>query len=293
MISELLYVGFAVTDVDHTRRVLWDFLRLPSERMEADPFLGTTRGARIAFPNRCWLYLMESQDPGSRVFQHVREKGPGLERIALRTDDIEADVERLRANGVPAEQLNLAETPLGVRLVVPPERLSGTTVELLQVRAGAWEPCAPDSTSGVLGLQHIGIATNNLENALANMQKLLDLPSRQLRTNQHGGQQKDVILLPGNDRLWLHMVQSWEPGSRVATFLKEHGEGLDHICIEVEDIRKPCIRIIELGIPFVNHKIHTDRPDGFEAFLSPEYTTGIALELIEPFPFSRGYRERR
>ena len=60
MILGLLYVGFAVENVNRSRRLFWDLLGMPSQRMGPDPYLGTDRGARLAFPNQCWLYFMES-----------------------------------------------------------------------------------------------------------------------------------------------------------------------------------------------------------------------------------------
>ena len=55
MIHGLLYVGFAVTSVDRTRRAFKRLFGLPSEWLPSDPFLGTDKGARLAFPNQCWL----------------------------------------------------------------------------------------------------------------------------------------------------------------------------------------------------------------------------------------------
>ena len=75
MIHRLLYVGFAVTSVDRTRRAFKALFGLPSERLPSDPFLGADRGARLAFPNQCWLYIMESQQPASPVRQFLARRG--------------------------------------------------------------------------------------------------------------------------------------------------------------------------------------------------------------------------
>lgn len=298
MILRLLYVGFAVEDVNDTRRTFKRLLGLPGEHMEPDSFLGTDRGARIAFPNQCWLYVMESQQPKSRIFRYMQQKGPGLERVAFLSDDIEAEFERVRRGGVPLSDDALAETPSGRRFVVPPEYVSGITVELFQPSAGHWIFDALANISGVLGLQHIGVAVRDMEATYKTFERLFELPPHDLRTDQHGGKQKDVQIMPGNDRLWLHPTQSWEENTRVKMFLEEKGEGLEHICIEVDDIREAVKRALGGECPFddnpfTDNKIYTSRPDGFEAFICPKYTTGVTVELIEPFPFSRGYRERR
>jgi len=298
MIIELLYASFAVENVDDTRRAFRDVLGLGSEHMGPDPFLGTTRGALVAFPNRCWLYLMESDCPNSPVFQHLGSKGAGLERLAFRTDNIDAAFERVRRAAVPLADDALVTTPEGRRFAIPPEHIAGVRVELIQPSPGCWVHDAPENIAGVLGLQHIGIVSRDLLVTIDRFQKLLDLQMEDLRYDQHGGQQKDVIIRSGNDRLWLHAVESWEPNSRVLEYLQENGEGLDHICIEVDDIRESVKQALGgkcsyQDNPFRDHKIFTSRPDGFEAFILPQYTTGLTVELIEPFPFSRGYRERK
>ena len=293
MIFKLLYVGFAVEDVDRTRRTFKDLFGLPGERMAPDSFLGTDKGARLPFPNECWLYAMESQQPDSRVFQFVQQRGPGLERAAFLSDDIEAEFERVRKGGVMLGDDALVDTPLGRRFVVPAEHVSGVTVEVYQPSAGSWDFDAPANISGVLSLQHIGVAVRELEATCDVFGRLFDLHPRALRTDQHGGEQKDIMIEPGNDRLWFHVTQSWGENARVRQFLDEKGEGLEHLCIEVDDIRAAVRRVTDRGVPLFDHKIFTNRADGFEAFVYPEHSTGVTIELIEPYPTSRAYRPHK
>lgn len=293
MILSLLYVSFVVEDLDQTRRVFMEVFGLPSERMAPDPFLGTRRGARIAFPNACWLYLMEPSGSDSLVAKYYREKGPGLERVAFLTDEIEEEFQRVRAQGIPLQDDDLVESLVGKRFVVPPDYVSGVAVEILEPRGDCWTCRTPPMISGVLGLQHIGIGVKDLDAAARSFQELFGLEPRDLRTDQHEGEQRDVMIMPGNDRLWLHIVESWGPRARVTKFVQEKGEGLEHLCIEVDDIREAVKRVTGAGVPIYEHKIFTNRPDGFEAFVYPEHTTGVTVELIEPYPTSRGYRERR
>ena len=237
MICGLLYVGFAVESVDATRRAFKRLFGLPGERLPADPFLGTDKGARLAFPNECWLYVMESRQPDSPVRQFVDRRGPGLERVAFLSDDIEAEFQRVQQAGVPLNDTDLVDTPSGRRFFVPGEFVSGVGVEVIQPAPGAWEFDAPANISGVLGLQHIGVAVRDIDATCDAFARLFDLQPGELRTDQHGGEQKDVMIEPGNDRLWLHVTQSWGENARVRQFLDEKGEGLEHLCIEVDDIR--------------------------------------------------------
>lgn len=293
MIVRLKHVGFIVENVNETRRVFRDLIGLESTAGGPDPLIGVDKSAWIPFPNECYLYAMQSSDPNSPVYRYLEERGPGLERIAFLTDDIEEDYARIRDAGVPLESDAIAHTAGGDRLIVPGEYVSGVTVELIQPSEVVYAFEGLPNRAGVLGLQHIGVAVRNLEAAAGQFKTLFDLEIRDVRTDQHGGKQKDAMIEPGNDRLWLHLTESWGENCRVREFMEEKGPGLEHLCIEVRDIREAVVRVTTRGVPFYDHKIFTNREDGFEAFLYPEHTTGVTIELIEPYPTSRGYRPRK
>jgi catechol 2,3-dioxygenase-like lactoylglutathione lyase family enzyme len=258
------YVGFAVKSVNRTRRVFRDLFGLESRAGEADPLSGIDQSAWIPFPNECYLYVMQSSHEKSSVYQYISKKGPGLERIGLLTDDLEQVCERIRGAGVPLENDAVVRTAAGDRLVVPARNVSGITVEVIQPRDDLFAFERLPNRAGVLGLQHIGVAVQNLEETANQFQQLFDLEMRDVRTDQHGGQ-----------------------------FTDARGPGLEHLCIEVRDIREAVVRVTGRGIPIFDHKIFTNREDGFEAFVYPEHTTGVTIEIIEPYPTSRGYRPQK
>lgn len=249
--------------------------------------------ARIMIPNECWLHLVQNWNPESRVNKFLNSHGEGLEHIALETDNIEADVAHLRSIGVPVYQDTIFNAADGFEAFVYPEDGIGFTVELIQPHKTSyyWEP-EKVSNPNFKGLQHIGVAVKNVAAATAKFEKLFGLKAVGLRTDQHYGTQKDMMIEPGNDRLWLHLVESTDPENRVTQFMDKYGEGLEHLCFEIDDIRKSVKRVQAAGVPLFQHKIFLDRPDGFEAFVYPEYNHGVTVELIEPYPTSRGYRPR-
>jgi len=283
----------AVSNVNQTRRVFRDLFGLKSRAEEPDPLIRVHKVASIPFPNACALYVMESSDPNSSVYRYLQEKGPGLERIVLLTDDIQEDHERIRQAAVHLAGDGIIHTAVGGRLIVPAEYMLGVTVELIQPSDPIYGFDEQPNRSGVLGLQHIGVAVADLDEAGELFKKLFDLEMGSVRTDQHEGEQKDAIIEPGNDRLWLHLTHNWGQNSRMRKFLEEKGPGLEHICIEVSDIREAVLRVTGRGVPIYDHKIFTNREDGFEAFVYPEHTTGVTVELIEPLPTSRGYRVKK
>lgn len=293
MIVRLQHVGLAVRSMEETCKTFERLFGLKCQGLRNDQGKGMQLDCRILLPNRCWLHIVQNWNPESRVNRHLKQKGPGVEHIALESDDIEADVQRVKDAGAPIFQDKIFNAPDGFEAFVYPEHTTGVTVELIQPHDTSWAfQICRRSERNVLGLQHIGLAVRDLEKTCKIFKELFGLRCQDLRTDQHGGTQKDAMIPLGNDRLWLHVVESWARDNRVYQHLEEHGEGLEHIAIEVNNVKDAVDRVKAAGIPIYQDRIYTDRDDGLEAFVYPEYTTGAAVELIQPHPWSRGYRPR-
>jgi methylmalonyl-CoA/ethylmalonyl-CoA epimerase len=291
MIVRLQHLGLAVNSLQDFSARFEKLFGLQAVELRKDQGKGFQLDARIMFPNQCWLHVVQNWNPESRVNKFLKEHGEGLEHIALETDDIEADVAHLREIGVPLYQDKIFDAADGFEAFVYPADAIGFTVELIQPHVTSWNFDASKVTNpNVLGLQHIGVAVKDLEGAAERFEKLFRIRGVDLRTDQHEGQQKDITFLMGNEYLWLHAVETHVPEHRVYQFMTRHSEGLEHICIEVADIRKAVVRVKEAGVSLEDHKIFLDRADGLEAFVTAQDDHGVTVELIEPYPTSRGYR---
>jgi methylmalonyl-CoA/ethylmalonyl-CoA epimerase len=171
---------------------------------------------------------------------------------------------------------------------VYPDQACGLTVELIQPHPSSWR--YPDqagkisSVMGLLRLQHIGLAVEDCTAACDRFERLFGLKCRDFRSDQGGGMQRDARILLGNG-CWLHLVQNWNPESRVYRFMEEHGEGLEHIALETDDIQADVRYLGAIGVPVYRDRIF-DAPDGFEAFVYPDQACGLTVELIQPHPSS-------
>jgi len=287
MIVRLHHVGWAVADPG---RFAEDVQRLfalePIDQCARD---GVAMYS-IALPNDCWLQAVQDADPDSRVGRFIREHGEGLEHLALETDDLDRDVARLKELGVPIVEDASLDAPPGARAVLCVDDVIGFPVELIERSPAGTPDCGRVTNSNVLGLQHIGVAVTDVDRAAVRYEELFALKATGLRIDQHYGDQRDMMVEPGNDRLWLHLVETHVPDHRMYQFHQKHGPGLEHLCIEFADIREGVRRVQEAGVSFDQHKIFLDREDGFEAFVLAEHNHGVTVELIEPYPTSRGYR---
>jgi catechol 2,3-dioxygenase-like lactoylglutathione lyase family enzyme len=256
--------------------------------------------SRMLLGNDCWLHIVQNRSPEARVYQFMEKHGQGLEHIALESDDIEADVQRLRKAGVPIYQDRIFDAADGFEAFVYPDQTPGLTVELIQPHAHSWTyPEGAGAVSDQMGLirvQHIGLAVNDLKAACARFEELFGLKCQDFRDDQGKGVQDpariwqyDARILLGNE-CWLHLVQNWNPDSRVNHFLKSHGEGLEHIALQTDSIEADVQYLRDIGVPVYQDRVF-DAPDGFEAFIYPDQTPGMTVELIQPHATSWDYPE--
>ncbi|MDA8332901.1 MAG: VOC family protein [Candidatus Dormibacteraeota bacterium] len=139
----------------------------------------------------------------------------------------------------------------------------------------------------IIRLQHIGVAVKDLDEACSRFEALFGLKARDFRDNQGHGMQRDARILLGNE-CWLHLVQNWDPESRVHKFLEANGEGLEHIALESDDIEGDVARVRAAGAEVFQRRIF-DAADGFEAFVYPKDAIGFTVELITPHATSWTY----
>lgn len=291
MIVRLQHLGLAVESLAAFSERFARLFGLDAMDYRNNQGKGFQFDARIMFPNECWMHVVQNWNPESRVNQFLRARGEGLEHIALETDDIEADVAHLRKLGVPIYQDKILNAADGFEAFVYPDDGIGFTIELIQPHATSWNFDRSKVTcANVQGLQHIGVAVRDLERAAERFELLFGIKGVELRIDQHEGQQKDIMFPMGNDHLWLHVVETHVPEHRVFQFMASHGEGLEHICIEVADIRQAITQVKASGFALEENKIYLDRMDGMEAFVNADNNHGVTVELIQPYPFSRGYR---
>jgi len=83
-------------------------------------------------------------------------------------------------------------------------------------------------------------------------------------------------------------VQNWNPESRVYQFLETGGEGLEHIALQTDSIEEDVAQLHALGVPIFKDKIF-DTNDGYEAFVYPDQTPGLTVELTQPHATSWTY----
>ena len=80
---------------------------------------------------------------------------------------------------------------------------------------------------------------------------------------------------------YIELLESDHPKTETSEWIEEHGEGLFHICLEVEDIDLALIELKAKGIALIDDKPRIGHGGARIAFLNPKSTGNVLIELAE------------
>lgn len=127
-------------------------------------------------------------------------------------------------------------------------------------------------------LNHIAIAVKNIEETLEFYRLLFGLESGQIKEIVDQGVRAALIKV---GKTQLEIIQPVQASGSVSRFINKKGEGLHHICFEVENLRATLKRLDDQGIELIDSSPR-EGLSGMIAFLHPSATKGTLIELIEP-----------
>ena len=100
MVKGISHIGIAVEDLDKARIFFREHLGLHSSEPEIIAS-GTLRASFITFNDSdITLEIMESNSPNSSVAKYLKKNGEGIHHLALKVDDIQEGLNKLRANNI-------------------------------------------------------------------------------------------------------------------------------------------------------------------------------------------------
>lgn len=130
----------------------------------------------------------------------------------------------------------------------------------------------------VLKVDHIGIAVNNLDEALKFYQEVLGLSCEGTEVVEE--QKVRVGFLPCGESE-LELLESTSPDGPIAKFIEKNGEGIQHIALRVDNIEETLAYLKEKGTRLIDEKPRYGAGGAKIAFLHPKATKGVLLEVSE------------
>jgi methylmalonyl-CoA epimerase len=129
-------------------------------------------------------------------------------------------------------------------------------------------------------IDHVAIIVRNIEQALIFYRDTLGIVPSEIK--EVPSEQVRIAFLPmgGPGGSEIELIEPTTPDSSLSRFLEKRGEGLHHICLEVENIEDALREMRAQGAPVLDTQPRLAAA-GRAIFLHPKGTNGVLLELLE------------
>lgn len=127
-------------------------------------------------------------------------------------------------------------------------------------------------------INHIGIAVNNIEEAIKLYTDVLGLKVQDVEVVVDQ-KVKTVIIPVGESKI--ELLESTDPEGVIAKYIEKRGEGLHHLALEVSNIEETLETLTKQGVTLIDEKPRSGVENTKIAFLHPRGTK-VLLELVEP-----------
>jgi len=135
-------------------------------------------------------------------------------------------------------------------------------------------------------IDHIGIATNNINDA-SKFWHNIGLDSGEDHINLE--QDVKIRMFYGKDEnsnktySKVELIEALSDNSPIAKFIQKRGEGIQQLAISVKNIDNLISNLIDSGIRMINKESTIGAGGHKIAFVHPESTGGVLVELVERF----------
>lgn len=127
-------------------------------------------------------------------------------------------------------------------------------------------------------INHLGIATNGIEDALKFWEDALGLEN--IHTEVVEDQKVKVAMLPlGESRI--ELLEPTSSDSPISKFLEKRGGGIHHIAVEVDDINAALGKLKASGMRLIDESPRIGAEGCLVAFVHPSSANGVLLELVQ------------
>ena len=127
-------------------------------------------------------------------------------------------------------------------------------------------------------IDHIGIAVDDLESAIATYEKLLDSKCYKRETVE---QQKVETAFFQTGESKVELLGATSDDSVIAKYVGKKGEGMHHVAFEVEDIHAELDRLRNEGFRVLSEEPSRGADNKLVAFLHPKDNHGVLVELCQ------------
>ena len=127
-------------------------------------------------------------------------------------------------------------------------------------------------------LDHIGLATQQLEDGLAIWRDALGL---QVDATEEITEQGVRVAMLAIGDTHVELLEPLSEDSPVGKFLSKRGPGIHHVAVAVEDIHASLAELKSRGARLIDETPRVGARGCLVAFIHPSATNGVLLELVQ------------
>jgi methylmalonyl-CoA/ethylmalonyl-CoA epimerase len=128
-------------------------------------------------------------------------------------------------------------------------------------------------------IDHIGVAVDDLEEAVSLYSERLGMPVQHRETVEEQG--VEAVLL-GVGESHVELLSPLSPETAVGRFLERNGPGMHHVAYGTDDIESALEGARAAGLALIDERPRTGIRGSRVAFVHPKSTGGVLTELVEP-----------
>lgn len=130
----------------------------------------------------------------------------------------------------------------------------------------------------IKAINHVAVVVDDMEKSLAFWRDALGIELHELRDVPAEKSQVAFLPLAGAE---VELVMPTTDDSGIAKYLAKHGQGMHHLCLEVDDIEGMMAQLKAKDIRLINEEPRTAADGKKYAFIHPESTGGVLVELYQ------------
>ncbi|KAA0266326.1 MAG: methylmalonyl-CoA epimerase [Chloroflexi bacterium] len=130
----------------------------------------------------------------------------------------------------------------------------------------------------IKAINHVAVVVEDMEKSLAFWRDALGIELHELRDVPAEKSQVAFLPLAGAE---VELVMPTTDDSGIAKYLAKRGQGMHHLCLEVDDIEAMMAQLKGKNIRLINEEARTGADGKKYAFIHPESSGGVLVELYQ------------
>ena len=130
----------------------------------------------------------------------------------------------------------------------------------------------------IKAINHVALVVQDMEQSLSFWRDALGMELHELRDVPAEGSQVAFLPVGGSE---VELVRPTTEDSGIARYLAKRGPGIHHICLEVDDLAAMLEHLKGRGVRLINEQPRQAADGKRYAFVHPESTGGVLLELYQ------------